>query len=552
LALDGLAYVIYTSGSTGRPKGVLATHRGLANVVRAYQDVIALQPGQRVLHVVSLSFDAGTAHLFLALCSGATLCIDDRSAADARELGDVLHDEAIHYIGLPVAMLGSLDERPLPALHTLSTGTEACPLSLVERWGRGRRFLNIYGPTETSICATLSRFDPTRATQGLQRPPIGRPIRGNRVYVLDARLQRVPVGVTGELYIAGEGVTRGYLGQPGQTAARFLPDPFADAPGARMYRTGDLVRWRRDGELDFVGRNDTQVKLRGFRVELGEIEAALCAQAGVREAAVTVHAREDGERCLVAYVVADAPVPAATLRDRLRRSLPAFMLPRAFVNLPRLPLGPNGKRDPQALPVPDFTDLQREFEPPLGALEQTVAALWSELFGLDRIGRDDDFFELGGHSLLATRLVARLRRDLGRDLALNAVFDAPTVRGLAECLALAPIAATALPVLRAHATGGPLPLSQAQQRLWFLAQLDGAGAAFHIAGALRLHGALDVDALRAAFAALIARHASLRTRFVAPDGTPAQIVDADVAFDLPLRHADRADAAALAAAHARE
>lgn len=551
LCEESLAYVIYTSGSTGQPKGVMATHRGLANVVRAYQVAIALEPGQRALHTVSLSFDAGSAHLFLALCSGATLCIDDRAAADARDLGHVLRDEHIQYIGLPVSMLGSLDERSLPALHTLSTGTEACPLSLVERWGRGRRFINIYGPTETSICATLSVFDANRATQGLRRPPIGRPIRGNRAYVLDARLQPVPLGVTGELYIAGEGVTRGYWAQPGQTAARFLPDPFADAPGERMYRTGDLARWRRDGELDFVGRNDTQIKLRGFRVELGEIEAALCAHPAVRESAVAVHEAADGERCLVAYVVAADDVPTAALREHLQRLLPAFMLPRAFVPLARLPLGPNGKRDLQALPAPDFQGLQRDYEPPQGALEHAVAALWSELFGLERVGRDDDFFELGGHSLLATRLVARLRRDLGREIALKTVFDAPTVRQFAAQLAVETTDAAAQPALRALVATGPQPLSHAQQRLWFLLQLDATNTAFHIAGALRLQGELDVAALRGAFAAVVARHASLRTRFAAPDGVPLQIVEATAALDIPLRQARCEDAPELAAAHAR-
>lgn len=535
---DQAAYVIYTSGSTGLPKGVVVTHGGLSNVIAAYRETFPLTPGQRVLHFVSLSFDAATAHLFLALCSGATLCIHDRHAADMRDLAEVLRSEGIHYVGLPVSVLASLCAADLPELQYLSTGTEACPIQLVERWGRDRRFVNIYGPTEASICSTMSVFDPGRDCSALARPPIGRPISQTRIYVLDPELQPVPIGVIGELFIAGRGVARGYVGQPGLSAERFLPDPLGDEPGARMYRTGDLVRMLANGEIDFIGRRDAQVKLRGFRIELGEVESALRAFPGVQAAAATLIDAGSENARLVGYVVAPLDVVNA-LPEFLRSRLPAHLLPASILRIEQLPLSANGKLDRAALPRPVASDSASTWRAPEGETASQLAVLWSELLRRESVSADADFFESGGHSLLATQLIARVNRQFGVSLPLKLVFDAPVLERMAERIDSARAASTARMSVLADITAATdpaaaQPLSFAQQRLWFLEQMSPGDASYHIPGALRLHGVLDVAALRRAFAALLSRHAILRTRIVDRDGTPVQIAEpvVELAFDV--------------------
>ena len=401
---------------------------------------------------------------------------------------------------------------------------------MVPRWfsitPTAARMINVYGPTETTVCQPRVL---DRASAADQPPvhPIGRPIWNTQVYVLDDGLEPVPAGVSGELYIAGAGLARGYLGRAGLTAERFVADPFGPG-GSRMYRTGDLARWRADGVLDFLGRADAQMKLRGFRIEPGEIEAALVRHAGVAQAAVIAREDQPGDKRLVAYVVpaGDQAVDPAALRAHLGQSLPDYMVPSAFVALDRLPLTPNGKLDRKALPAPDRTPstLRRA---PRTPQEEMLCALFAEVLGLERVGIDDNFFALGGHSLLATRLISRIRATLDVELAIRSLFEAPTVEALVK--RLDEDAQTARPALRAVARPAEIPLSFAQRRLWFLNRLEGESdgrnsATYSIPLAVRVRGALDRDALAAALGDLVARHESLRTIFPDTLGVPRQLI----------------------------
>ncbi|MEU1352294.1 amino acid adenylation domain-containing protein, partial [Streptomyces sp. NPDC005795] len=516
------AYVIYTSGSTGRPKGVVVSHAGVAGLVATQVDRLGVKPGSRVLQFASPSFDASFWDLCSALLTGAALVL-----APAETPLDALTDPslAVTHVTLPPSALAALDTAALTAT-TLVVAGEACPPELVERWVPGRRMINAYGPTETTVCATMS--DPLSPGSGV--PPIGRAVAGFRVYVLDERLRLVPPGVEGELYVAGPGLARGYLNRPGLTAGRFTACPFGPA-GARMYRTGDLVRRRTDGALEYVGRADQQVKVRGFRVEPGEIEAALAEHPAVAQAAVV--ARDDR---LIGYVTTRShlAVRPAELAAHLRERLPDYLVPSVFVVMDALPSTPNGKLDRAALPTPERTP-QGSGRVPRTPQEQILAELFAEVLDVPKVSVDDDFFALGGHSLLATRLVARLRSVLGVELGLRALFQAPTVAGLAEVLTEA---GRARPALTAYERPEAVPLSFAQRRLWFLHRMDAAAATYHIPLALRLTGTLDRAALDQALADVVVRHESLRTVFPEIDGVPCQRVLDSASVRLPARPAE--------------
>lgn len=529
LSLRHLAYVLYTSGSTGRPKGVAIEHRSLCNLVAGQIEFLGLTRDARVLQVSSFSFDASISEIFMALCSGAALHFappGDLLVGDA--LAGMIERDAITHITLTPTVLDTLGQHStLESLKTLIVAGEAVSGASARRWAKGRRLINAYGPTEVAVCATMYDCIEDRETA----PPIGRALPNVSVHVLDPSGRRVAEGETGEIFIGGAGVARGYLARPDLTAERFVPDPFSDQPGARMFKSGDLGRCLPDGNFEFRGRNDDQVKVRGIRLELGEIEAHLHAHADVESARVVLREDNAGHKRLVAYYVArpHATAPAAALRNYVSGLLPEYMVPAAFVNVPELPLTPNGKLDLGALPAPQESDLiTSTFEPPVGELETTIARWWAELLGLERVGRHDDFFALGGNSLEGLMLIARIRERLSLDAYIKQLFEFRVLAQFAQ--SLRETAQIASPVRPGAEDQETFVLSSAQKRLWFLAQMNGASNAYHIGigpiswmkrSGLRLRGQLDHDALRAALDQLVARHESLRTTFVTVEGAPS-------------------------------
>ena len=437
---DTLAYVIYTSGSTGRPKGVAVPHRGVANTLHVAREIFRTAPGSRCLQAASHSFDASVLEIGHALTSGATLFMARRETL-LSGAASALENWGITAMSVVPSFLATLGEAELPALETLTIGGEAAPGELAARWARHHRLFNVYAPTELSIFNT--RFaHPDVGAAFAASPPVGRPIRGNRVYLLDRGGRLVPIGVHGELCGGGTGVVRGYLGQPALTAERFVPDPHIEdppaAPGSRLYRTGDLARLLPAGEIEFLGRTDHQVKVRGIRIELGEVEAALAACPGVRRAAVAARGDLSGGLALVGYVAAGEDMGTQALRSHLRDRLPEAMVPAAYVVLGELPLTPTGKVDHAALsrlelPSPDSRNA-KTFLAPRSALERRLAELWSSILGYERIASDDDFFELGGNSLQAALLIRQLQQGLGDVVYVAALFDSSTLSELARHL----------------------------------------------------------------------------------------------------------------------
>ena len=529
---ENLAYVIYTSGSTGRPNGVMVDHRSAVRLVLHAMEAAGLGPHSRVLQSASFSFDASVLETWAALASGGTLCIASKEARLSGDaLGDLVRRAGITFaLGTPSVL--ALLPADLPTLDTFLVGGESCPADLASRWappasGLSRLF-NCYGPTETTI------YTAAASLRGAYRrePPLGRPVANARAYVLDAHGSPLPAGVGGELYIAGEGLARGYLNRPSLTAERFVPDPLGEA-GSRLYRTGDLARWLPEGDLEFLGRVDHQVKIRGLRIELGEIETALAALAGIREAVVVVREDAPGDRRLVAYLVGDAP--PETLRPALRDRLPDSMVPAAFVILPSLPLTPTGKVDRKALPAPEWQSAE-SYLAPRTPVEEVLAGIWAELLGLERVGANGHFFDLGGHSLLATRVTSRLRSALGVEVPLRDLFEAPVLADLAARIESILRAATGrlAPPLVPVPREASLPLSFAQQRLWFIDQLDPGDPLYNMPGALRVEGPLVPAVLALCLGEIVRRHEALRTVFAEQDGAPVQAIRPAAPFPLPL------------------
>ncbi|MBD2816427.1 amino acid adenylation domain-containing protein, partial [Xenorhabdus sp. Flor] len=539
LTLRHLAYVIYTSGSTGTPKGVMVEHGSVLNLHGTLtQRIFAKLSASRIGLNASISFDAALKNL-LSLLNGYTLVIVSQ---------DVRANGTAFLQFLTTANLDVLDCTPMQLEMLLAAGLGQHKKALVLLVG-GEAIsppiwravaniplltaYNVYGPTECTVDATLAVIEPAHLC-----PTIGRPLANTRLYLLDNSGHPVPLGAVGELYIGGAGVARGYLNQPALTTERFLSDPFSGSPSARMYRTGDLVRYLPDGNLEFLGRNDDQIKIRGFRVEPGDIEARLTEHPAVSEAVVLVLG-EGQEQRLVAYVVAEPDDGLAKcLRDYVSALLPDYMVPAAFVRLESLPLTPNGKLDRRALPAPDEKAFARQiYEAPQGEMEIALAAIWQELLKVEQVGRHDNFFALGGHSLLAVRMMSRIV-NLGVELPLTILFKSPTLAAFTEEIRVRfGDQNVRLPSILPVSRGEQLPLSFAQQRLWFLAQFEGISETYHIPVALRLRGQLDINAWQRALNRLFARHEALRSVFITMDGQP-QVELLPAESGLPMKRHD--------------
>jgi len=539
---ENLAYVIYTSGSTGRPKGAANRHSALRNRLLWMQDAYALSASDRVLQKTPFSFDVSVWEFFWPLMTGARLVVappgDHREPARLVELVRGQGITTVHFVpSMLQAFLAQAGVEACCNLRRIICSGEALPAQAQEAvFARLPQVAlhNLYGPTEAAIDVTH-----WTCRDGDHGPvPIGRPISGLVTYVFDGDLNPVPPGVTGELYLGGVGLGRGYLKRADLTAERFVADP-VNTTGERLYRTGDLVRWNGEGQLEYLGRVDHQVKIRGLRIELGEIETQLLAQPEVREAVVVA-----GNDRLVAYLSARVGqrIDSARLLKRLGAVLPDYMVPNAIVELESLPLNANGKLDRKALPEAQPTP-SADFEAPQGETEETLAGLWAQLLDLERIGRRDNFFELGGHSLLAAMLAARVRVAMGVELALRKVFEYPTLQRLAEHLqSLAPARKAAAPPLEAVARWASMPLSPAQQRLWLVERM-GIGtdsAAYNMAAALRLTGPLDLSILQTVLDTIVARHQALRTVYPEDDeGRPVAVIRAAAGVELPVTDLSR-------------
>ncbi|HKS08544.1 MAG TPA: amino acid adenylation domain-containing protein [Pyrinomonadaceae bacterium] len=532
VSAENLAYVIYTSGSTGRPKAVMMSHRAICNLV-AFQ-FTSTNATLRTLQFASLNFDVSVQEMFTTWCAGATLVlVDEQTRRDAGALLRVVVQQRVERLFLPFVALQHLAEAsdaegivPHDLREVITAGEQLKITPAIERLFAkldGCHLDNHYGPTETHL-ATMWRLEGA-AREWPRLPPIGGPIANAQVYVLDERYRPVPPGVVGELYIGGEGVARGYFNRPGQTAERFVPNPFSSEPGARLYKTGDLVRRFDERRLEYVGRSDRQVKVRGFRVEVGEIEATLKLHRDVRQAVVTDWDREDGRKSLAAYVVANGNTSVGELKRLLREHLPEYMVPAVFVRMEQLPLLPNGKVDRRALPPPDQMDHEGDYVAPTTPVEEVLCGIWEQVLGRERVGADDDFFEVGGHSLLATQLISRVRQAFRIEVPLRSLFEHPTPARLGQVVEVEMRAGREpLPPV-SHVVEGPTaPLSFAQQRLWIVDKLEPHGNAYNLPSALRLEGALDVAALERSLEEIVRRHEVLRTRFAIVDGEPKQII----------------------------
>lgn len=541
---ENLVYLLYTSGSTGSPKGVMIRHQGLINAWYAWENAYTLSSHCYAhLQMANCSFDVFAGDLVRALCSGGKLVLCPKeillAPAELYSLMQREHTDCAEFVPVVMRMLLTYLERTgqrLEFMQRLIVGSDSWSMQEYQRLrvlcDPRIQPINSYGASEATIDSTYypGEVSPAQAPE-TSLVPIGVPFANTRIYVLDARLELVPIGAPGEIYIGGPGLARGYSNSPERTAECFVPDPFSKIPGARIYKTGDLARYHTNGTLEFLGRADHQIKLRGFRIEPGEIEAALQSLPIVQEAVVLAQEKTSGEKYLVAYVVpkAEGSQQEKALRQALQGKLPHYMLPAVFILLSEMPLNAAGKLDRLALPHPEKSILvdPNTSVAPRNAIEETIAAIWSGLLGVEQIGIYENFFERGGHSLLAAQTAARLRDVFQIDLPLRLLFEAPTVASLAEHVVVAQheqsgleMMPPLLPVSREH----PLLASFAQQRLWFLDQLEPQSSGYNMATAYRITGDLNVDALTQSFIEIVRRHEILRTVFQDRDGRPWQVI----------------------------
>jgi amino acid adenylation domain-containing protein len=546
---ENLAYVIYTSGSTGIPKGAMVTHQALVNYTLDIAQQFKLQPSDRVLQFASVGFDVVVEELFPTWLSGATVVLlESFQPISCAELLQLIHKHQLTVFELPTAYWHqwvyelSSTQTQLPASVRLTIiGGEAVSPQQLAAWQKfGSDLVHVYGLTETTVTSTLYHLASGVYPQPLKSGnlPIGRPIANTQIYLLDEALQPVPVGVVGQLYIGGVGLGRGYLNRSDITAQRFIPHPFSDR-GERLYKTGDLARYLSDGNIECLGRIDHQVKLRGFRIELGEIEAAINQHPGVCASVVVLREDQPGQKTLVAYITLYSPqLTRIELRRFLESKLPNYMLPTAIVLLETLPLTPNGKVDRRALPAPDVTQLiqQSDFVAASTPVSQMLVGIWAEVLGIEKLGVYDNFFDLGGHSLLATQLISRIRQILHLELPLRCLFEAPTIAELASVIQTMVMQGQNLqnyPILPCSRQV-ELPLSFAQNRLWFIDQLQPGNSAYNLFEAIRLLGSLNLTALEQSINEIIRRHEILRTKFIAVDGQPVQVITPSLKLTLPL------------------
>ncbi|NEP60537.1 MAG: amino acid adenylation domain-containing protein, partial [Symploca sp. SIO2G7] len=528
---DNLAYVIYTSGSTGVPKGVMNTHQGIHNRLRWMQDAYQLTSSDRVVQKTPFSFDVSVWEFFWPLLTGARIVVAlPEGHKDSAYLVNLISTEQITTLHFVPSMLQVFLQEPnlenCSCLKRVFCSGEALPFELTQRFFSKLKceLHNLYGPTEAAIDVTFWQCQPQ---DNLQIVPIGRPIANTQIYILDKHLQPVPLGVAGELHIGGDGLARGYLNRPELTQEKFIPNPFDNSLSERLYKTGDLVRYLPDGKIEYLGRIDHQVKIRGFRIELGEIESVLNTHPQIQQAVVIAIEETVGNKRLVAYVVFDESLTTNQLREFLKSKLPEYMVPSDFVTLDTLPLTPNGKVDRFALPAPDG-EISREHEyiAPHTPSEEIIANIFASVLGVPNVGIHDNFFDLGGHSLLATQLISRLRVALDVEIPLRTLFESPTVAQLEPTLTQLRTTNSrlSLPPIHPRTKGEQLPLSWAQERLWFLDQLEGSSATYNIPGAVRITGNLDINALQQALSEIVRRHEVLRTSFKTEDGTAIQVI----------------------------
>ncbi len=541
---EDLAYIIYTSGSTGKPKGVQIMHKSLVNCLESMQQKPGITSNDVLLSVTTLSFDIAGLELYLPLITGAILIIASReTATDGIRLAQSIEtNQATIMQATPATWrllltAGWKGNRQLKVL----CGGEALDINVAEELlKRSKEVWNLYGPTEATIWSSVTECRDVKFNVSQNVPtsvPIGKPVNNTQFYVLNDYLQPVPIGVPGELYIGGTGLAKGYLNKPELTAQKFIPNPFSystpsslstPSSPSNLYKTGDSVRYLPDGNLEYLGRIDYQVKLRGFRIELGEIEAVLIQHSLVKQAVVTLYKNQDDEK-LIAYVVPSSEISQTELRQFLQGKLPAYMIPSSYIMLEEFPLTPNRKIDQKALPIPDdinqISNKTPRYIPPRTVTEEIVAGIWAEVLNLQQVSIDDNFFELGGHSLLATRVNSQVRQAFAVELPLRSHFEKPTITELAICIETATRKSVAPPIEPVPREGN-LPLSFAQQRLWFLCQLESDSPYYNIPAAVRLTGSLNIDALKQSLNDIVRRHETLRTAFSTVDGQPTQQIHA--------------------------
>ncbi|MEM8907075.1 MAG: amino acid adenylation domain-containing protein, partial [Bacteroidota bacterium] len=525
VTIDQLAYVIYTSGSTGRPKGVMIEHAGIKNTVFAQIDAFDIEAGDHCLQFASFSFDASVSEIFTALCAGASLYVVNKTLrANPEQFMAYLEEHRIQVATIPPAYLNQLDINRLAVLKTLVTAGEAAVYEKAVSFLQYGTYINAYGPTETSICATMYKVPKGEQWSGESETnvPIGRPIANGQVYILDEYDSLVPMGVVGQLCIAGNGLARGYLNRPALSREKFVELHLSET-SVRVYKTGDLARWLPNGQIEFIGRVDQQVKIRGFRIELEEVEAVLQQAPQVRQCVVLAKGEDLERKRLVAYVVTEGTIDKSILQTYLSEQLPEYMVPSQLLLLPEMPMTVNGKIDKKALPDPNTAELLKgDFRAPQTKTEEALATIWQNLLQIEKVGTRHNFFDLGGHSLLAARMIAAVRKELGIEMPMMALFVQPTIAGLANHLDTL-VQGSSLPSIQAVERPKLIPLSFAQERLWFIDQLEGS-LHYHMPAVLKLEGTLEVEKLKQALQTIVNRHEVTRTVFAETDGKAHQLI----------------------------